>query len=60
MYALCVFVVGVGLGIMRVLLVAPRLGATASVLLETPIMLRPLLRGANALSNGDGNRGLVV
>lgn len=38
-YALCVFAVGVGLGTMRVLLVAPRLGATVAVLLETPIML---------------------
>jgi hypothetical protein len=38
-YALSVFAIGFVLGAIRVLLVAPRLGDTAAVLLETPFML---------------------
>jgi hypothetical protein len=38
-YALAVFVVGFALGTIRVLLVAPRTGPTAAVLLEAPLML---------------------
>jgi hypothetical protein len=38
-YALIVFVIGFALGAIRVLVLVPRLGATASVALETPIML---------------------
>ena len=38
-YFLVVYVVGFALGVVRVLLVAPRLGATAAVLIELPVML---------------------
>jgi len=38
-YFLFVFLLGFGLGTLRVLLVAPRLGETTAVLLEVPIML---------------------
>jgi hypothetical protein len=38
-YFLIVFLLGFGLGTIRVLLVAPRLGETMAVLLETPLML---------------------
>ncbi|MFM0058431.1 hypothetical protein PQR64_22680 [Paraburkholderia phytofirmans] len=38
-YALIVFVIGFALGAVRVLVLVPHLGATASVVLETPIML---------------------
>ncbi|MFM0084482.1 hypothetical protein P0D72_37250 [Paraburkholderia sediminicola] len=38
-YALIVFVIGFALGAIRVLVLVPHLGATASVVLETPIML---------------------
>jgi hypothetical protein len=38
-YFLIVFLLGFGLGMIRVLLVAPRLGETTAVLLETPFML---------------------
>jgi hypothetical protein len=39
LYALIVFAVGFVLGTIRVLLVAPHLGETAAVFLETPFML---------------------
>jgi hypothetical protein len=38
-YFLVVFLLGFGLGTIRVLFVAPRLGQTTAVLLETPLML---------------------
>lgn len=38
-YALVIFAIGFALGTARVLLVAPRLGATIAVLLEAPFML---------------------
>lgn len=38
-YFSIVFLVGFGLGTIRTLLVAPRLGQTSAVLLETPLML---------------------
>jgi hypothetical protein len=38
-YALIVFAIGFALGAIRVLVLAPHLGATTSVVLETPIML---------------------
>jgi hypothetical protein len=38
-YALLVFAIGFALGAIRVLVLVPHLGATASVVLETPIML---------------------
>lgn len=38
-YALSVFAVGFVLGAMRVLLLAPRVGDTAAVVLEAPVML---------------------
>lgn len=38
-YACAVFVIGFALGTVRVLLLAPRTGATAAVLLEAPLML---------------------
>jgi hypothetical protein len=38
-YALIVFAIGFALGAIRVLVLVPHLGATASVVLETPIML---------------------
>jgi hypothetical protein len=38
-YALSVFAIGFALGAIRVLLLVPRLGDTAAVLLETPFML---------------------
>ena len=38
-YFLIVFLLGFGLGTIRVLIVAPRLGETTAVLLETPLML---------------------
>ena len=38
-YFLVVYVVGFALGTVRVLLVTPRLGATAAVLIELPFML---------------------
>jgi hypothetical protein len=38
-YFLIVFLLGFGLGTIRVLLVAPRLGETTAVLLEIPLML---------------------
>ena len=38
-YAIIVFVIGFALGTIRVLLLAPRLGATLAVLLETPLIL---------------------
>ena len=38
-YFLVVYVVGFALGLVRVLLIAPRLGATAAVLVELPVML---------------------
>jgi hypothetical protein len=38
-YFLVVYVVGFALGVVRVLLVTPRLGATAAVLMELPFML---------------------
>ncbi|HEV2334788.1 MAG TPA: hypothetical protein VGS13_04780 [Stellaceae bacterium] len=39
LYALMVFFIGFILGTIRVLLIAPRLGETGAVLLETPIIL---------------------
>ena len=39
LYFLVVYVAGFALGVVRVLLVAPRLGATRAVLLELPFML---------------------
>ncbi|ASW03439.1 hypothetical protein [Paraburkholderia aromaticivorans] len=39
MYALSVFAIGFALGAIRILLLVPRLGDTASVSLETPVML---------------------
>jgi hypothetical protein len=38
-YALIVFAIGFALGAIRVLVLVPHLGATTSVVLETPIML---------------------
>jgi hypothetical protein len=38
-YALIVFLIGLVIGSLRVLLLAPRLGETAAVALETPFML---------------------
>ncbi|MEO8894731.1 MAG: hypothetical protein ABI450_02510 [Rhizomicrobium sp.] len=38
-YFLAVYVAGFTMGVIRVLLVAPRLGATAAVLVELPVML---------------------
>ncbi len=38
-YALVVYAIGFALGAIRVLVLVPRLGATTSVVLETPIML---------------------
>jgi hypothetical protein len=38
-YALAVFALGFALGMMRLVLVAPRIGATAAVLAETPVIL---------------------
>ena len=38
-YAAMVFLVGFGLGTIRVTLIVPHLGETGAVLLETPIML---------------------
>lgn len=38
-YALIVFLIGFALGTIRVLLIVPRLGESAAVLLETPFML---------------------
>jgi hypothetical protein len=39
LYALIVFLIGFILGTIRVLLIVPRLGETAAVMLETPVML---------------------
>jgi hypothetical protein len=39
LYALIVFLIGFIFGTIRVLLLAPRLGETAAVILETPVML---------------------
>jgi hypothetical protein len=39
LYALLVFLIGFILGTIRVLLIAPRLGETIAVLLETPVIL---------------------
>jgi hypothetical protein len=39
LYALIVFLAGFIFGTIRVLLLAPRLGETAAVILETPVML---------------------
>ena len=39
LYALIVFLIGFSFGTIRVLLLAPRLGETAAVILETPVML---------------------
>src|SRR6266540_3135155 len=39
LYALTLFLIGFMLGTMRVLLIVPRLGETAAVLLETPLIL---------------------
>jgi len=38
-YALAVFALGFALGAIRLLLVSPRIGATAAVLAETPVIL---------------------
>jgi hypothetical protein len=38
-YAISVFVIGFGLGTIRVLLLVPRLGGTVAVLSEAPLML---------------------
>ncbi len=38
-YAILVFGVGFALGVIRVILIAPRAGPTAAVLLETPLIL---------------------
>jgi hypothetical protein len=38
-YALIVFLIGFSFGTIRVLLLAPRLGETAAVILETPVIL---------------------
>jgi hypothetical protein len=38
-YAIIAFLIGFILGAIRVLLVAPRLGGTLAVIIETPIML---------------------
>jgi hypothetical protein len=38
-YALIVFLIGFIFGTLRVLLLAPRFGETAAVILETPVML---------------------
>jgi hypothetical protein len=40
LYALIVFLIGFIFGSIRVLLLAPRLGSTAAVCVETPVMLR--------------------
>ncbi len=39
LYALIVFVIGFVLGAVRVLLIVPRIGEIAAVIIETPIML---------------------
>jgi hypothetical protein len=39
LYALTVFLIGFILGTIRVLIIVPRLGETAAVLLETPLIL---------------------
>jgi hypothetical protein len=39
LYALIVFLIGFVLGTIRVLLIVPRVGETAAVVLETPLML---------------------
>jgi hypothetical protein len=39
LYALSVFLIGFVLGTIRVLLIVPRVGDTAAVVLETPLML---------------------
>jgi len=39
LYALIVFLIGFIFGTVRVLLLAPRLGEIAAVVLETPVML---------------------
>jgi hypothetical protein len=39
LYALIVFLIGFILGTIRVLIIVPRLGETAAVLLETPLIL---------------------
>ncbi len=39
LYALIVFLIGFILGTIRVLLIAPRLGETVAVILETPVIL---------------------
>ncbi len=39
LYFLCVFAIGFALGTIRVLVIIPRLGETAAVLLEVPVLL---------------------